>query len=210
MHSRRAVPSIGNAKEKPNYDKTGRTLLRIGQAINIAVERFVTVGEYIAEDNPEIKVDMFEACKDARSTVLLIEELCEAQRGEPSNTRHFVEKTRLARAARGLLTSITRVLILADTVVVKQLLRTKDRQKLEMAVISRASEILKRFSSCIPCSALRCTLQASTLVNGGARAMMLHSLKALYRMENMNEEPQRRNRKYDDRYSHRIESEREK
>ncbi|XP_022242430.1 alpha-catulin-like isoform X1 [Limulus polyphemus] len=149
MHSRRAVASIGSTKEKPKFDKTGRTLLRIGQAINIAVERFVTVGEYIAEDNPEIKVDMFEACKDARATVSLIEQLCEAQRGDPSNSRHFVEKTRLARAARGLLSSITRVLILADTVVVKQLLRTKDRVSISMnrlENVTNFTEFVKAFS----------------------------------------------------------------
>lgn len=33
----------------------------------MAIERFVTVGETIADDNPEIKNDMYQACKDARS-----------------------------------------------------------------------------------------------------------------------------------------------
>jgi hypothetical protein len=35
--------------------------------VNLAVERFVTVGETIADDNPEIKDDMYEACKEARA-----------------------------------------------------------------------------------------------------------------------------------------------
>jgi hypothetical protein len=35
--------------------------------VNLAVERFVTVGETIADDNPEIKEDMYEACKEARA-----------------------------------------------------------------------------------------------------------------------------------------------
>lgn len=35
--------------------------------MNLAVERFVTVGEKIADDNPEIKQDMYEACKEARA-----------------------------------------------------------------------------------------------------------------------------------------------
>ena len=42
-------------------------MFRVGQAVNLAVERFVTVGETIADDNPEIKVDMYEACKEARA-----------------------------------------------------------------------------------------------------------------------------------------------
>lgn len=35
--------------------------------MNLAVERFVTVGETIADDNPEIKQDMYDACKEART-----------------------------------------------------------------------------------------------------------------------------------------------
>lgn len=44
-----------------------RALARVGQAVNFAIERFVTVGETIADDNPEIKCEMYEACKDARA-----------------------------------------------------------------------------------------------------------------------------------------------
>lgn len=33
----------------------------------MAVERFVTVGETIADDNPDIKQDMYDACKEARA-----------------------------------------------------------------------------------------------------------------------------------------------
>lgn len=47
-------------------DRSLRAVARVGQAVNLAVERFVTVGETIADDNPEIKQDMYEACKDAR------------------------------------------------------------------------------------------------------------------------------------------------
>lgn len=37
-----------------------RAVARVGQAVNLAVERFVTVGETIGDDNAEIKLDMFE------------------------------------------------------------------------------------------------------------------------------------------------------
>ena len=40
--------------------------MRVGQAVNLAVERFVTVGESIAEENPEIRHDMCDACKEAK------------------------------------------------------------------------------------------------------------------------------------------------
>lgn len=48
-------------------ERTLRAIGRVGQAVNLAVERFVTVGETIADDNPEIKQDMYDACKEARA-----------------------------------------------------------------------------------------------------------------------------------------------
>ena len=48
-------------------ERSLRAVARVGQAVNLAVERFVTVGETIADDNLEIKEDMYEACKEARA-----------------------------------------------------------------------------------------------------------------------------------------------
>lgn len=48
-------------------ERTLRAIGRVGQAVNLAVERFVTVGEAIADDNPEIKQDLYDACKEARA-----------------------------------------------------------------------------------------------------------------------------------------------
>lgn len=48
-------------------ERTLRAIGRVGQAVNLAVERFVTVGETIADDNPDIKQDMYDACKEARA-----------------------------------------------------------------------------------------------------------------------------------------------
>lgn len=47
-------------------DQSLRAVARVGQAVNLAVDRFVTVGETIADDNPEINQGMYEACKEAR------------------------------------------------------------------------------------------------------------------------------------------------
>ena len=47
-------------------DKTQRALQRVGQAVCLAVERFVTVGESIADENVEIRQEMQEACAEAR------------------------------------------------------------------------------------------------------------------------------------------------
>lgn len=59
-------------------------------------------------------------------TGLSIERLCEivANDPEPDN---LCDRTAMVRAARSLLNSVTRVLLLADIVVVKQLLLSKDK-----------------------------------------------------------------------------------
>ena len=61
------ITTLVNAKEKPiRSERTLAALVRVGQAVNLAVERFVSVGEAIAADNVEIQREMTEACRDAR------------------------------------------------------------------------------------------------------------------------------------------------
>lgn len=87
---------IQHRSERPHFtsatsERTLRAIGRVGQAVNLvrfffsleqkkiisicfhwrvfisqAVERFVTVGETIADDNQDIKQDMYDACKEAR------------------------------------------------------------------------------------------------------------------------------------------------
>lgn len=100
--------------------RTAGAVARVGQAVNLAVERFVTVGETIADEQPDVKQGMWEACREARHAGHAIERLCEGMSERD-------DKAALARAARCLLASVTRVLLLADFVVVKQLLLAKDK-----------------------------------------------------------------------------------
>jgi len=48
---------------------------RVGQGVNFAIERFVTVGETIADDYQEIRQGMYEACKEARQAGKLLRSL---------------------------------------------------------------------------------------------------------------------------------------
>ncbi|GFU16810.1 alpha-catulin [Trichonephila clavipes] len=60
-----------NPRERPlRGDKTLNAIVRCGQAVHLSIERFVTLGEAMADDNAEIKVDMYEACRDARAAVV--------------------------------------------------------------------------------------------------------------------------------------------
>ncbi|XP_070490904.1 alpha-catulin isoform X2 [Chironomus tepperi] len=108
-------------------ERTLRAIGRVGQGVNLAVERFVTVGETIADDNPDIKQDMYDACKEARAAGSSIERLCDVAASDPMGYAQLDDRGPMVRAARSLLGSVTRVLLLADIVVVKQLLLAKDR-----------------------------------------------------------------------------------
>ncbi|XP_054277543.1 alpha-catulin isoform X2 [Macrosteles quadrilineatus] len=125
-------------------ERSVRAVARVGQAVNLAVERFVTIGETIADDNPEIKTEMYQACKEARAAGTAIEKLCEAVLEDSLTDRGAV-----VRAARCLLSSVTRVLLLADIVVVKQLLLAKDkvaRSLGRLENVSNFTEFVKAFS----------------------------------------------------------------
>lgn len=39
---------------------------QIGTAVEAAVERFVAVGETIADENPDIQPELYDACHEAR------------------------------------------------------------------------------------------------------------------------------------------------
>lgn len=61
------ITTLINHKDKPK--KSERTLAaihRVGQAVNVAVGRFVAVGEAIASENQELKDEMGQACFEAR------------------------------------------------------------------------------------------------------------------------------------------------
>ncbi|XP_025830462.1 alpha-catulin isoform X2 [Agrilus planipennis] len=119
-------------------------IARVGQAVNVAVERFVTVGETIADDYAEVRQGMFEACKEARQAGSAIERIC----GE-AEVEILSDRTVLVRAARCLLGAVTRVLLLADIVVVKQLLLAKDKVQRSLGrleSVNNFTEFVKAFS----------------------------------------------------------------
>ena len=56
-----------------------------------------------------------------------IQKLTDMNLADMNTTRTTAEKTAMVRAARQLLSAITKVLLLADRIVVKQLLLSKDK-----------------------------------------------------------------------------------
>lgn len=60
------ISKLVSHRDRPFRERNPGVLARVGQGVNLAVERFVTVAETIADDNPEVKQEMYEACKGAR------------------------------------------------------------------------------------------------------------------------------------------------
>lgn len=104
---------------------------RVGQSVKMAVEKFVSVGESIAEEHGEFSEEMCQACTEARRAGATIQELTESSSDDPQQTKQtsVSEKTAMVRSARQLLSAITRVLIIADKVVIRHVIAAKDKVK---------------------------------------------------------------------------------
>ncbi|KAL3119968.1 hypothetical protein niasHT_007096 [Heterodera trifolii] len=122
---------------RPKSERALRAALKIGTAVEAAVERFVAVGETIADENPDIQPELYDACNEARMAGSSIANLHNSLLAEERSADHppefpsapavVVDSAQLVRAARQLLSSVTRVLLLADRVLVKHILRAEDK-----------------------------------------------------------------------------------
>uniref|UniRef100_A0A3P9JYM6 Catenin (cadherin-associated protein), alpha-like 1 n=1 Tax=Oryzias latipes TaxID=8090 RepID=A0A3P9JYM6_ORYLA len=126
------ITTLINHKDKPK--KSERTLTaihRVGQAVNVAVGRFVAVGEAIASENQELKDEMGQACFEARRAGDAIAQLTDVGSASPAPSDDrvtvFSDRTAMVKAARMLLSSVTKVLVLADRIVIKQIITSRNK-----------------------------------------------------------------------------------
>ncbi|BFZ21985.1 hypothetical protein BsWGS_25024 [Bradybaena similaris] len=132
------ITTLVNHKERTRLtDKQQRALERVGVAVSSAVDRFVSVGQSLAEENLDIKADMCLACHDARMAGSAIQRLTCLRPHPDDITSSTADKTAMVRAARQLLSAITKVLLLADRIVVKQLLSSKDKVILSLTQVEQ-------------------------------------------------------------------------
>lgn len=102
-----------------------KAIHEIGRVVAVAVDRFVSVGEQIASENEDVADEMRTACEEAKKSGQTIFNLTSFTgdsingNGAPSST----DRSSMVRAARSLLSAVTRVLIIADSVIVKRLLK---------------------------------------------------------------------------------------
>ncbi|KRX20631.1 Alpha-catulin [Trichinella nelsoni] len=126
------ITTLVNHREKYygkiKSEKTLKAIMKVlvGFCVQAAVERFVTVGESIADEHVEIQPEMYDACQEARSAGAAIASLSSKTISD-FNNGSVVDRNFLVRATRQLLSSVTRVLLLADRVLVKQIICAEDK-----------------------------------------------------------------------------------
>ncbi|XP_077166502.1 alpha-catulin isoform X2 [Paroedura picta] len=138
------ITTLINHKDKPKRsDKTLRAVQQVGQAVNVAVGRFVTVGEAIAKENQELKEEMKVACFEAKRAGETIAQLTDiAALDHPESDGQitiFTDKTGVTKAARLLLSSVTKVLVMADRIVIKQIVTSRNKVLLTMEQLEKVS-----------------------------------------------------------------------
>ncbi len=128
------ITTLVNFKEKfvPST-RTANSLLRVGQAVNFAVERFVEVGENIGYENPTIKFDMLVACNGAKESGEVIRQQITLALSNNNKIRSIEQESQImVQAANTLLNSVIKVLLLADVVIINQLLSSKNKALLTL------------------------------------------------------------------------------
>nr|XP_021483831.1 alpha-catulin isoform X3 [Meriones unguiculatus] len=108
-----------------------QAIQRVGQAVNVAVGRFVKVGEAIANENWDLKEEITIACieaKQAGETIAALTDVAKLNHVESEGQITILtDKTGVVQAARLLLSSVTKVLLLADRVVIKQIVTSRNK-----------------------------------------------------------------------------------
>ncbi|XP_046385725.1 catenin alpha isoform X1 [Ischnura elegans] len=133
------VSTKGPSKKKKGRSKRAHVLVA---AVEKATENFIEKGELIAYENPDIKQEMLSAVEEVRKTG---EAMSVAAREFADDPCSSLKRSNMVRAARNLLSAVTRLLILADMVDVHLLLKSlrvveDDLEKVKNA--SSQSELL--------------------------------------------------------------------
>lgn len=138
------ITTLINHKDKlKKTEKTLRAIQRVGQAVSVAVSRFVAVGEAIASENEDLKDEMGLACFEARRAGTAIAQLTDVSGPEPCDgdgrNTLFSDRAGMVKAARMLLSSVTKVLVLADCIVIKQIISSRNKVLVTLEQLERVS-----------------------------------------------------------------------
>ncbi|XP_062870271.1 alpha-catulin [Trichomycterus rosablanca] len=138
------ITTLINHKDKlKKTEKTLRAIHRVGQAVSAAVGRFVAVGEAIALENEELKEEMGHACFEARragTAIAQLTDVCSVEQSEADGcSTVFSDRMGMVKAARMLLSSVTKVLVLADRIVIKQIVSSRNKVLMTLEQLEQVS-----------------------------------------------------------------------
>ncbi|XP_065218562.1 catenin alpha isoform X2 [Planococcus citri] len=112
------VNTKGPSKKKKGRSKRAHVLVA---AVEKATENFIEKGEQIAYENPDIKREMLDAVEEVRKTGDAMSFAAREFADDPCSS---LKRGNMVRAARNLLSAVTKLLILADMVDVHLLLKS--------------------------------------------------------------------------------------
>ncbi|XP_055306699.1 catenin alpha isoform X1 [Sitodiplosis mosellana] len=112
------VNTKGPSKKKKGKSKRASVLVL---AVEKATENFIERGEQIANENPDIKQEMLTAVEEVRKTGEIMRTAAREFSEDPCSS---LRRGNMVRAARNLLSAVTRLLVLADMVDVHLLLKS--------------------------------------------------------------------------------------
>lgn len=144
LHAEHQITTLINHKDNTKKsDKTLQAIQRVGQAVNLAVGRFVKVGEAIANENWDLKEEINIACIEAKQAGETIASLTDVTKWNhlesDGQVTILTDKTGVVQAARLLLSSVTKVLLLADQVVIKQIVTSRNKVLATMERLERVN-----------------------------------------------------------------------
>lgn len=139
--------AVAQYRHQTVAERTFRIIGRIGQSLNLAIERVATVCETLVDDSPHFKKEMFDHCKEMRSegmcilyisstlfvylaimndfiscdlgtTAASLESLCELMANNTLDIYDTLEdRTTIIQVGRDLATAVTRSVGIVDAIV---------------------------------------------------------------------------------------------
>ena len=97
---------------------------KLAQALDMAVKQFITVGEKIAGDNPDMEGLMMDACQNIHTVGAEMHERARVFADEPSSS---TKRAAMVFVSRTLLGAVAKLLVLADIADVNKLLKASQR-----------------------------------------------------------------------------------
>ncbi|PFX19617.1 Catenin alpha-2 [Stylophora pistillata] len=138
---------VNHPKKKGSKLGKSKNAHKLAQDIEDATARLIKTGEEIAQEFPEIREEMLAACKDCRGAGDSMRIAAKEFADDPCSS---AKRATMVRAARALLSSVTRLLCVADMADVYRLLaslKLVEKRLKELEKASNTADLLNSFKN---------------------------------------------------------------